>query len=294
MKENPIRNTNLRKVSFSNQINIDINCEPNCNDSFPSNSLVDFIKCLPSLKFIGPSERWNKGFSSIDLLKALSQLQEYNLDVSINYQRHNHNISNIQFDIQNMNPWQHRYVADKGKVPEPKSIARQDTGSIQSIKTNEYQSDATCNELSSNHSLDQFEWTWGLDGKLTVVKVNENHNRDQDKQDSNGDCETASSSFKTTPGKDMITERQIIEFLAVETEDIMITTNDHETIPEHFEHSCSTDEMEGENLENKSIAKQQHEEGQYFQVNDLNDPQNYFISNLPCQGKDSSLTKNQC
>ena len=76
---------------------------------------------------------------------------------------------------------------------------------------------------------------------------------DQDKQDSNGDCETASSSFKTTPGKDMITERQIIEFSAVETEDSMITTKDHETIPEHFEQSNSTDEMERKILENKSF-----------------------------------------
>ena len=98
--DNPLCNPNLKKLAFSNQINSEILNEGNHN--FVSNTLVNFIKCFPTLKFIGPCERWSKGFSSSDLISTLSQLQQLNRDVILNYQRHNHSVLSLHFDIQNI------------------------------------------------------------------------------------------------------------------------------------------------------------------------------------------------
>ena len=182
--DNPSCNPNLRKLAFSNLINSDILSEAGHYSNFVSNSLVRFIKCFPSLKFIGPCERWSKGFSSSDLLGVLSQLQQLNQDVILNYQRLNHSVLNLHFDIQTMNPWQYRYVVDKGRIPESQGRTRQNTDSSQPIHTGQdNSSDMTSEESALNHDIDQFEWTWGQDGRLTVYKAVNEPTQDTDTMD---------------------------------------------------------------------------------------------------------------
>ena len=166
---------NLHKLAFSNQMNSDAPSELIHDDNLICNTFVTFIKCFPSLRFIGPGERWSKKFSSVDLLKILSHLKQSNLDVVINYKRVNHSsITNIFFDLHSSNPWQYKYVIDKGRVPKSQIHSSESEGINllqDQIEKHPVVSSQISKEENENNRIDHYEWTWGQDGKLSVYKV---------------------------------------------------------------------------------------------------------------------------
>ena len=99
---------------------------------------ISFISCFPKLRFIGPAERWSASFSDEDLTDAISHIKRANLNVRVCYKRKIYG----DFDIGSYNPWKFRYIIDKGKIPEPKEE-------------------------------DDFDFFWGTDGMLRVVKAEE-------------------------------------------------------------------------------------------------------------------------
>ena len=87
-------------VSFSNKLT-----------GLSPDYFVTFISCFPSLKFVGPAERWSPDFADQHLKDALANISKANLDVKIAFGRKIHG----GFDIANYNPWKYKYVVDKGR-----------------------------------------------------------------------------------------------------------------------------------------------------------------------------------
>ena len=158
---------NLRKLGFSNLINADhavreINGRQ--DNDFLCDSLIELIRCFPTLQHIGPVERWSKMFSLSDLFRVLERLEQFQVNVVINFQRLNHFSQNLLHNIQDVDPWRYRYVADKGKIPDP-------ANSQPPLTKSNFPYPDVDDDCDKEDEIDSFEWIWGEDGKLTVYKA---------------------------------------------------------------------------------------------------------------------------